>query len=620
MKSAITPSALFKFYGGRPRPLPGDEALVCRGLTGELIVVPRDVAAAVAHCTVFRTLADHAQLLTSVLPGGPACGTWEGGLEQARQMGVLTGADQVRDIMAAGLSQVSARPVIRTIGVPTKDRPAMLHRLLLDMAGHLQIHDRRATILVADDSESAAMRRANADAILSMAGAAHLNIVHVDWQVRSEFAARLSAATGVAESVVRFALTGEEGADAKAPVTVGACRNTLLLASAGMPLLFVDDDVRCRTTPIPGARDEVILRRDAFTGRFFETAEEIAACDFREDDLVRVHERALATSGDELAKAFATCTADDLNAIPPTWLKACARTPGSVLVSCMGVVGDAAVDDSLHYYLHGADTLAQLARSERLYRAALENRLLMRGPRGRIVSGWFDGMSYCMGVDNRAVLPPFMPVMRAEESVFSSLVGRMAGAMFAVSPFAILHQPGSPRRFPENAAEGRAGRFTLNDMVSVMIRAEPCRGTSTDDRLRSLGFRLHEIAVLPDLEFDEHAGAVLAPIVLGYIQALDAAVSTGGDTAGAALWKDDVQRLRAACVGRLRSGEFLVPIDLADRWGVAEARPRARRALARFASLLQVWSDLADGAARLRVEGSGLVREPRGLGCVRGKD
>lgn len=591
----------YKYYRGTSAVLPDGDVLACGPLTRDMARLPQQALRAASYCTTFDTPAGHAARLTAVPPFRRLAADRLGALlEQAAQAGVLTSNARVREIVANGFTQTADRPTIQTIAIPTRDRPQTLCRLLADLGRHMEEHGRAASVLIIDNSESAEVQQANRRVSADAARAIPAGVTCVTRDDRRRFAARLARETGLPEALTSFALLGQGYA-----TTIGACRNAVLLGRSGQVVLFMDDDVRCRVARVPHANEDITFDPLAAGGRFFATHDDLERCDFLEPDLLGVHERALSIDRRVIEARLSGASPSDLSGITLAFLQKLARAPVRVRVSCLGLIGDAATSDPLHYYLHGAGTFAQLAQSDAFYRATLESRLLLRGSTGLLVTEAFDGMSYCMAADNRTPLPPFMPAHSGEEQIFGTLVACMPGAAFAATPLAILHEPAERRRFAEGAAARRAGRFTLNDTLTLMLRAETPHGATLDEVLRSLGTRLQEIAALPERDLREHARRVITPIVMGYVQRLEQLLADG--PASSTFWRPDVEQLIARCLWSLQHQDHAVPLDLEDLSGSADAPRRLRHALADLGRLLCSWIAMVDGAARLTAADDGIL-------------
>jgi hypothetical protein len=75
-------------------------------------------------------------------------------------------------------------------------------------------------------------------------------------------------------------------------------------------------------------------------------------------------------------------------------------------------------------------------------------------------------MSYCMGLDNRSLLPPFLPVGRNEDGVFGVTLGLTdENALFAHLPYGVIHDSQRPSSYAEDEKMVSARRTRLSDLI-----------------------------------------------------------------------------------------------------------------------------------------------------------
>lgn len=343
---------------------------------------------------------------------------------------------------------------------------------------------------------------------------------------RARYARRLATAAEVPPDLVAFVLLNPEG-HALSP---GACRNLLLLECAGGPVLFLDDDVRCRVTAIPGATDSVTFGSlwDPSSYFYFDGVEAIARLPWAKEDILGLHERALLVDGAGEAGAIPPDGSSSLNAVTSRMLDRIARSPGRVVVSQMGLAGDVGLESPLPYFLSGKENAERLFEDERVYQAAVRNRLVLRGTRSFHLSDSMACQSHCMAVDNSTILPPFLPVARGEEAVFGCLVDRcVPGALFAAIPCAILHEPGEPRLFSRDTERAYLGRPSTSIAIHALIATQTWWASSVEASLEALGLRLAGIGNLDERDFAECVRLALAPVYLRLAQQLRKRLSDG---------------------------------------------------------------------------------------------
>jgi hypothetical protein len=586
---------VFKYFGGVRTPLGSESEMFRNRLTGATSVVRRGTSAAASLCTGFATPQEHASRLGALR--GQAPELWRNVIDEAIQGDLLMSADDIHRRVVARLQTSSERPRITHIAVPTRDRPDALDRLLTSLSGHLRSFGRQAEVVVMDDSKSELMQNANQKTIAAFSGDSSLNISYGNIPSRCRFAGILTERAAQSDDSATFALLG----DPEYPVSVGACRNALLLETLGKCFLFMDDDVQCRVAKLPNATDSPLFTKDAFTGSFLLRREDVDGCEFVSEDILAAHEKTLSIDA-ALIRSLAPNELGDFSAVSRRFLKSSSETHGAVIIAMMGLVGDAGIDDPLPYFVQGPATLHELARTEELFQAALTNRTITRGSRGLLLTDDMECMSYCMSVRPTSMLPPFSPVQRAEELVFGAQLGRcLPGSLVAIIPRAVVHQPLPPREFEPRAALRRAGRFSTGEILSALIRSLPVLGSSAEALFSSLGIVLSQLAEAEDIEFAEHVRQAVEPMLINQIQQLQLALEDA--SAKTALWFSDVSQIQAACLASLQGRNLSVPIDLERLWGEEAAMRQFKNLVGRFAQLVLSWPKILEATKDLHASG-----------------
>jgi hypothetical protein len=594
----------FKYLGGTRTPLGGTRELFRHPLTGEAVISERDALAAAALCRQFATIETHAPRVQALLgAAGESADRWTSLLRGAAAAGVLQSARDVEDYILARLIPSRGRRTIDRIGIPTRNRPRVLERLLRSLAGHLREWGRRIDVCVLDDSPAAEMQHANLEIVRAWARDPNLRVRYGNRHTRRTFAMALARESGVPFALASFALEGS----APFPVSTGAARNAILLETVGHGVLYLDDDVQCSLAAIPDARDCVGFQGDAASTWFFQSWADVRRCEFAPLDLLAAHERMLGIDRQAVDPANPHALPVDTSQVSSRFLKAIRRGQARVAVSLTGIVGDSGWDDPFGYFLLGDETFGQLARCEETYRAAMKNRLILNGPRSLCVSDQCTCHSTCMAVDNTSLLPPFTPVMRGQDLVFGALLTKcVPGALMGVIPAAILHEPAERRQFTSDAAVIRAGRFMTGETLALLARIEPIRGSSPAALMRSLGAHLRELMALSNEDFEAHVRAAVEPMLIVCLQQLDAAIARHARTSS--FWMNDALEIRAAALRALNGRNHAAPSDLEDAFGPSGAARRFRRFVGRFGSLLTAWPALVEASARLHDQGIDICR------------
>jgi len=590
---------LFRCFGHVRTRLDSGRDVFQNRITHVLSVADRRVTAAAGFCSEFATLSEHAGFIAAQQRNGPSSAAdWKLVLLQAAEAGLLTSIEETRAYILSRVPPLPCVRVISRVGIPTKNRPQLLRRALKSVVENLQAFEREAQILVTDDSESLEMQAANRQAISSVARSNRIEILYGNLESRRRFTAFLARESGLPIELISFALANDQ----RYPVGIGACRNSLLLDSAGHCLLYLDDDVRLRVTAIPGSGDELVLRSEPFSTWFLSSADEIDSFQFPRIDLLGAHESLLNFDRDAVRDGRAGVWRIALSSASIGFLKRIPNGNAGVVVSVMGVVGDSGFDDPLAYFVFGGETFGRLINTKESYESALFNRLVLHGPKTASVAETSECHSYCMGVDNTEVLPPFFPMMRGEELVFGTLITKaVPGALFGAIPKAILHEPGEARQFASDAAVRRAARFMTGETLAFLIGSEDLKGTVRGKLMKSIGVRLREALDQDDRSLNAQITSSIEPMLLHWLRRLDEATRECTDSS--AFWARDVLTIKAAILSGLEARNHLIPIDLEQAYGADEGALRFRRLGRQFGLLLEAWPDIVGAAKAVQSSG-----------------
>lgn len=567
-------------------------------ITHEWRIVPKATAVLAAACGDFATFQEHQQRLESVVP--KLAGNSEAVskiLADALEQQILLPMSRFRRHFF-DLLTVSQQQHIGIVAVPTRNRPQTLRTLLQGLVLNLEAFGRTIELLIVDDSDIPEMQRENLRVLEACTSSPNVSTRYANGEDRREFACALARESGVELELALFALTNIY----HFPVAPGAARNAILFASAGECVLYLDDDVQCRWVTVPDSTDGFEFNPNAFNGHFFADSADVELCHFVHEDLLALHEHLLNVSRSTLEHTTTTANVVDFSGLSPGLLQHMGSGNSSIVASFFGLLGDAAIDDPLQYFLQGPETLAALTSSEEFYRNALSNRMILRGARGFLITKELECMSYCMALNHQELLPPFLPVQRAEEMVFGSLLMKcVPGVLFGVVPRAILHKPQPARGFAPEAAFDRAGKFTAGELINLLIATTSVHGVSRGDRLLSVAGQLKTVARLDDRDLMKLLRKRIEPALVFQIQQLELALQKLLCVPD--FLANDILRLRDCCMSALNDRDFTVPYDFETLWPAHECRARFRQLIWRFACLLEKWPALLDAANSLRAQG-----------------
>lgn len=566
-----------------------NNVLLRNPVSARTTIVERNIAAALCMCNTFASIEEHSlRLAATHNVDGRTATHW---LQSAIESGMFVSFPESQEVAFRCVTTPAPRN-IECVAIATRNRPAMLRRLLDELDENLAEFGRKPQITVLDDSDEESFQRVNAEVIGRFKCRFGAKLLYIDQTKRKRMVEQLTQSAGLLDRTAAFALHRHPNF----PFSTGAAQNALLLATAGRCMLFLDDDIRCRTTPIPGYSDQITLGDARIESWFFESESDIEQCPFIREDLLGLHERLLNFESADWTSNLATTPGADTNAL----FRRLKSGEASVVVSQMGILGDSGVDSPLPSYISGPETWARLARSENLYKNAIRNRLILRGGKCFCVTHAVHSQTHCLAVNNEKGVPPFLPIMRGQDGLFGLLVSKcIPNSLFGVVPRAILHSPQQAREFTPKAAVASSSRVQLAEAIMALVSTYNfIPGVTVSQRMGSLGRMLLELRGARDEELRERINSAIEPLFIRVLQVVQSRLDRADEHA---FWKNDLLEIRDAALRRLDSHNDLVPVDLETIHGTLRDGIGLREIVLAFAELLECWPALIEASVQLDV-------------------
>lgn len=277
-------------------------------------------------------------------------------------------------------------------------------------------------------------------------------------------------------------------------MTVGANTNAVLLATTGEKLASFDDDLCLPVGRAPEWRpDAVCLAGEADPTQLLIFDDEdavdraLVASRAHPSDL---HAAVLGKPvGQWLQKEGTEMSSDLKSSHARAWARG-----GRVRLSMLGLAGDSGMS-SPTWYLGLAGQAGE--RLDANYEVRLTSRQVLRASdRLRLASSAFY-MSSAVALDNRALLPPYMPFDRNADGLFGLCVRRICADSFtAFLPYAVRHRPPGTRSYRREDLWNIIRSPSINESLMAAVgQWEPgpyC--TSAVARCRSLGAAIEGMA------------------------------------------------------------------------------------------------------------------------------
>lgn len=526
---------------------------------------------------------------------------------------VLFSGEYLRRKCEALKVDVSERPPIQSIGFPTGgNRVALLQRAVTSFIENAERHARTVDFVIADSSTEKAHTAQNQACLAELAGRGRRRLFYIGPEEKHRFAERLAHETGCNSANIEFALFDPLGAG----FTCGANRNALLLHGAGQMFSSVDDDVVCQlaVSPQSDAQLSSFSQCDPFVRRFFPNrAAAFAAASWRDIDYVAAHEEMLGRDLGDFFGASLAANELDLAHVGDDFLSRLEGPRARIRTTFTGHVGDPGMPTSVYYlYMEGEGRRA-LPHDEAEYQSVMKSRSVLTCVKNRAVGDGTVSPGMAMGFDHRALLPPFLPVLHAEDFTYGATVWQCCGDSIAGHlPLAVLHEPapGKPVILPGDLTrERRAVSFEFAPVLRriILFDFQPGEKAAAPERIGALGRYLAEHAALPAEDFIEYMRAETLQCESAKIAYFEEQLEKAHEAPEP--WRRDVGHYLDHLREALTFDDFDIPFDMKTGRSSAESRALIQALMARYGALLQEWPHLVEGARNLRDRGYSLARE-----------
>jgi amino acid adenylation domain-containing protein len=575
----------------------------------EAQVVPAATGALLERCQSFKTLDAHARACVGDQADGTAIAAMRQQLEALAGTGLLLAEGAFLDRITPRPDAPQPATRITTVGFLTSDRIPALQRALISYIEQRQHYERTHDFVVMDDARNAATRSASRALLSALQERYDVPILYAGLEEKTSFAQRLIDAGDLPPDIVNFALFGEQ----LGLVTLGANRNGLLLDTVGETILSLDDDTVCRMIAAP-ARDERLALasghapQDTWVFRDRETL--LRSVAFVEADVLAFHEQLLGQDPRRSIAAFQASAGVDYTHADAHLLQRLAADAGRVVVTLNGLIGDCGWGSPSNYLFLDGASFERLTSSEATYRTACISREIMRvAPSVVLTDRADDLMTAFFGLDNRALVPPFVTLGRGSDAIFGTMLGScFDDSYFAYLPWGLLHSPIEPRAFWPGEIVRSATGINITLMLTILIRSfvPGARVHDGADGLRRLGQHMEQLASLPEAEFEEFLRLQIWQAASAQLAGLEALLDERG--AAPDYWANDLKTYMNLLRQSLNNRELAMPLELLPGRSPSEARALRQRLTGTFGQLFAWWPAIMETARSLRAQGDRLAR------------
>jgi hypothetical protein len=286
-----------------------------------------------------------------------------------------------------------------------------------------------------------------------------------------------------------------------------------------------------------------------------------------------------------------------------------------------GLYGDSGSDNPAYYLALAEPELEALVKDEATYRKACTSRQALKFVAQAVVGTSAFFQSTAVGLDNRQLLPPFFPVLRASDATFGETV-RLTHehSLTAFLPLAVRHEPPELRHDAPDAIWRWADALSFQQVHSLVLGAfaAPAGALAPADRLARLGQHFRAVGQLPLADFRELlAGAALRWLAKLWQLFEHKLHERKGQPHH---WAQDLGRAMELARGALLEGHLRPPPELRPGRTDDEAFTLARTLFLHYGELLLAWPHLMNAAGTLAAQGRGLTRAVTSDGNLAAKE
>jgi len=469
-------------------PVPGGNLLLHNKRNGKRAMVLPEVYASLLRCGQFQTIDQHVANLIEINPGMQGQqADMRKVLQSMLDAGIMVSAKKVCNALkrkpdTANEEKETSLPVVAII---TWERPEALERLLISIAANCdagKIH----RLYVIDDSRKAENISRNQALVAKFVPEIATTLQYFGQDEQQSLLDDLANRLPEHEDAIRFLAEQSRWHDFW---TSGLARNLALLLSCGRRLVMMDDDTICDVYSPQRQKPNITFSDSPREADFFSSEKGWAAQHQAiNPDPVDRHMQCLGLSFSEALDVLGE------NHLKPTGFANAAAlstselTPASpVLLTECGSLGCPGTGRNTWLPDMAPEALKRMLASKQKINDALNNRFVWLG-RNQPHFSPRANMSAMTGLDNRQLLPPYMPIIRGEDRLFGNMLAYVFPASITLDyPWAVPHLPIPQRQWNEQDRDFTPGdSFPMFFLESVSEQKSSCLADSPIARLAAL--------------------------------------------------------------------------------------------------------------------------------------
>jgi len=554
----------------------------------------------------FLPLAEHLKALTSIKTQGETESDQLNLLEQLIHDRFLVSKNDFLKACSAQNFPSTVEP-ISMLCFSTRNRVKSLERAVRSYIQNNVKFGRNTPVLVADATPETPIQKQYQQMLEGVKKETGHPINYIGESEKSAFADFLVKEKNIPQDVVHFALFDAEGLG----YTYGLNRNLLLLETAGKKMAMFDDDTVCRITEAPGRGQalSILSAVDPTEFCFYPDFQAIqATVPFVEEDILKIHEQLL---GKDLRECIQMSESKlNVDQMSPAFMDKIMSANGRVLATMTGVVGDSGMGSVPSYYLTlTGNSRQRLLHSEKHYHDYLKNRQVLRKVNFPTITDGAFWMTISCAMDNRELLPPFLPVLRNEDGLFGLMFRKcVPHGHFGYLPWAVMHNPIEELRISSDDFAFKNLHVNCIDVLIYLVAnfEFSAMNTNPSERMKALGEYLMDLGKIPLEDFEMLFLAKTWKAKSEYLHHLESVLKFYRESPD--FWAVDVRKQLLSLREGLAQKDFSIPRGLKKNTSDDELRKLNQRMISRFGKLLIYWPEMFQTARELHQNGKCISR------------
>ncbi|MCP4049038.1 MAG: hypothetical protein GY732_23950 [Gammaproteobacteria bacterium] len=475
---------------------PGGNYLLHNTRNNKRAMVMPEVYASLLRCDQFQTITRHTANIVESNPGmKDQQKTINQVLQQMLDTGMMVSAKKVCEKLKARVDTGAedrefSAPVVAII---TWERPQALERLLESVVVNCdttKVH----RLYVIDDSRKAENISKNQDLVETYSSRVETPLEYFGQDEQQALLDDLSKRLPEHEGAIHFLADQSRWRD---HWTSGLNRNLALLVSCGHRLVMMDDDTICNVYDPPQPKPNITFSDDPREADFFASEQDWAHLHQPiNPDPVSRHMQCLGLPFSEAVAVLGQGNLKPAGLSNATALQISELEPDSrVLMTECGSLGCPGTTSNTWLPNMADNSLRLMLKSGQKTTNALTKRKVWSG-RNHPHFAPRPNMSQITGFDNRHMLPPYLPIMRAEDRLFGYMLDFIFPSAVTLDyAWAVPHLPLPEREWQNKDLNFTpSGSFPSFFFEMILKKKSSCLSDLPTDRLANLSAWFKEMS------------------------------------------------------------------------------------------------------------------------------